>query len=910
MKLLSFFSLLATLTPLSLGAQEAQSPLSPQNPRPEFTTAGFLPVAQSPRVAHDINVGWRYKKGDAPKASEKNFSDKEWEIVNLPHGLELVPEESSGCSNYQGPAWYRKEISIPAQMKGKRLTLYFEGIMGRSRVYVNGTLLKEHSGGYLPLIVDASKALIPGEKNTVAIFADNSNDASYPPGKGQNQLDFNYFGGIYRDAYLIETAPIHLTDANEEDEVAGGGVFFYTKEIQGKDAEIGAKVELANRSHKDSGPLLLSVQWKDPSDGEKTMASWQKEVQIPAGQKIQVQKEVTLKNGQFWSPDKPFLYEMHVALTPKGQKATPENSLDYFKRKVGVRTFTLNEKGFVLNGEPFSDKLIGGNRHQDFAYLGNALPNIGQWRDAQKLRKAGMRVVRSAHYPQDPAFMDAADELGLFVIVATPGWQFWNNHKDFENHVYSDIKNMVRRDRNHASVWVWEPILNETHYPKDFAQRAYETTHAEYPVGSCYAACDSREKGAELYDMLYEHPYQNAELAKVHPATPNKNRQKKAYFTREFGDNVDDWSSHNSPSRVARRWGEAPMLVQAEHYMQPSYTYTCWESLYQTSPQHLGGALWHPFDHQRGYHPDPFYGGIMDAFRQPKTSYYFFQAQRPRELGSSVAAGPMVHIAHEMTPFSSPDVTVVSNCDEVRLSGLGIKSPLTQKVRAEGQKRPAPSVTFKNVFNHMKDKQYARSRAHGESYFLAEGLINGQVVTSHKVQPARRAEQIRLRLDDENVPLLANGTDMVVVIAEVTDKNGMVKHLNNEEIVFSVEGDARLIGDEKIGANPRPVQWGSAPALLQMGEKAGKIRVSAHLRQEGAQKPQSGVLEFETLSSPLPALYEETPSSASNPTQASAEKASQNKAELQELKRRLEASEKELNRYKIKEVEKQQSDFE
>ena len=83
---------------------------------------------------------------------------------------------------------------------------------------------------------------------------------------------------------------------------------------------------------------------------------------------------------------------------------------------------------------------------------------------------------------------------------------------------------------------------------------------------------------------------------------------------------------HNSPSRTARNWGEQPMLIQAAHYASPYYNYICYDGLYKESPWHVGGCLWHSFDHQRGYHPDPFYGGLMDVFRQPKYSYYMFKA--------------------------------------------------------------------------------------------------------------------------------------------------------------------------------------------------------------------------------------------------------------------------------------------
>ena len=180
----------------------------------------------------------------------------------------------------------------------------------------------------------------------------------------------------------------------------------------------------------------------------------------------------------------------------------------------------------------------------------------------------------------------------------------------------------------------------------------------EYPFPSCYAAGDSRARGSEHFPVRFSHPISTERMDST-----------RTYYTREWGDHVDDWNSHNSPSRVSRAWGEQPMLVQAQHYANPPYATTCYNSLYQTTPQHVGGALWHSFDHQRGYHPDPFYGGIMDMYRQPKYSYYMFMAQRPAQHRDVIAqTGPMIHIAHEMTPFSNEDVTVYSNCDEVQLT--------------------------------------------------------------------------------------------------------------------------------------------------------------------------------------------------------------------------------------------------
>lgn len=176
--------------------------------------------------------------------------------------------------------------------------------------------------------------------------------------------------------------------------------------------------------------------------------------------------------------------------------------------RVGIRLAEFRGKdGFWLNGKPFG-QLVGANRHQDFAYVGNALPNSQQWRDAKRLRDAGCTIIRVAHYPQDPAFMDACDELGLFVIVATPGWQYWNKDPKFGELVHQNTREMIRRDRNHPSVLMWEPILNETRYPLDFALKALEITKEEYPYpGRPVAAADVHSAGVkEHYDVVYGWP--------------------------------------------------------------------------------------------------------------------------------------------------------------------------------------------------------------------------------------------------------------------------------------------------------------------------------------------------------------------------------------------------------------------
>ena len=155
------------------------------------------------REAYSLNQAWRFWKGEAdgtPYAVD--YDDTDWEVVSVPHGLEYLPVEASGCANYQGVAWYRKHFTPADSLKGKQLFVHFEGIMGKSEVYVNGSLVKKHYGGYLPVIVDLSTLLKFGEENVIAVKADNSDDPTYPVGKEQSMLDFTYFGGIYSRRYI------------------------------------------------------------------------------------------------------------------------------------------------------------------------------------------------------------------------------------------------------------------------------------------------------------------------------------------------------------------------------------------------------------------------------------------------------------------------------------------------------------------------------------------------------------------------------------------------------------------------------------------------------------------------------------------------------------------------------------
>lgn len=807
-----------------------------QNYRPEISVAGFMSLPGSGRNVYNFNPGWRFHKGDVAGAEALNFDDSAWQVVSTPHTVELEPAEASGGRNYQGIAWYRKHFVVPAAMQGQLVTVYFEAIMGKQEVFLNGKLVRKHAGGYLPFSVNLTDyGIKAGDKCVLAVMTDNSNDKNYPPGKPQYTLDFAYHGGIYRDVWLIGKSDVSITDALEANKVAGGGVFVHFDQISEKKAQVFVDTEVKNSG---TARRVVTVESTLTDASGKKVKQTSSRVMLNAGESVTVKQKMQVSNPHLWSPDSPYLYRVESRVT-EGKLA-----LDGGVTRVGIRKAEFKDKdGFWLNGKPFG-QLVGANRHQDFAYVGNALPNSQQWRDAKRLRDAGCRIVRVAHYPQDPSFMDACDELGIFVIVATPGWQYWNKDPEFARLVHENTRMMIRRDRNHASVLMWEPILNETRYPLDFALEALQITKDEYPYpGRPVAAADVHSEGVkEHYDVVYGWPGDDV-----------KGVARQCIFTREFGENVDDWYAHNNNNRASRSWGERPMLVQALS-LAKSY-----DEMYQTNGQFIGGAQWHPFDHQRGYHPDPYWGGIFDAFRQPKYAYYMFRSQTAANLNHPLAeSGPMVYIAHEMSQFSDKDVVVFSNCDSVRLSIYdGTRSWTKPVVHAKGHMPNAP-VVFENVWDFWEARGYSYVQKNWQKVNLvAEGIRNGEVVCTTKKMPSRRSTKLQLRVDYQNSPLVADGSDFIVVVAEVTDDSGNVRRLAKENVVFTVEGEGEIIGDATIGANPRAVEFGSAPVLIRSTRKAGKIKVKARVQYEGTHAPTPAEIEFESVPSLLPACFTE-----------------------------------------------------
>ena len=166
-------------------------------------------VKSTERNVINFNTDWRYKKGDVSGGGAVDFADEEWGYVNLPHSTTFYTVENKDA--YLGISWYRKDFQVDESLKGKKLLLTFEAAMQKADVYINGTKVMTHEGGYIPFVIDISDKVNYGTENTIAVKIDSRANTSFAPGKAQP--DFQYFGGIYGNSYITVTDELHITDA-------------------------------------------------------------------------------------------------------------------------------------------------------------------------------------------------------------------------------------------------------------------------------------------------------------------------------------------------------------------------------------------------------------------------------------------------------------------------------------------------------------------------------------------------------------------------------------------------------------------------------------------------------------------------------------------------------------------------
>ncbi|MBN2175196.1 MAG: DUF4982 domain-containing protein [Bacteroidales bacterium] len=730
---------------------------------------------------------WEFIIGDD---SISIFSDNNsWETVNLPHTPVIEPLIVN--DQWQGTCWYRKSFMVPHQYKGKKLFLRFEGGMNIAEVWVNGIKKTKHLGGYLPFVIDFSEEANIGERNEFLVKLDNRDNPITGP-KPLHLLDFNTYGGLYRDVFFIIKDKLYITDAIFENLPGSGGIFITYPRVNDSLAVVSIQTHIRNDFKETKNISLVHELYF----GDKMVIRYQANPRdILGNEAVEQVNDMEIVDPKLWFPYSPNLY----LLVTKLEEDRKIRDVD--TTRIGLRKFEITKDRFTINGKEMF--LRGVNRHQEYPYIGYALSNKAQYRDAKKIKDAGFDYVRLSHYPHSPAFMEACDELGLLVLDAIPGWQYFNEDEAFQDQAIQTCREMIRRDRNHPCVLAWEVSLNESWMPEEFIDRAIQTAHEEYPGEHCFTA-GWQEYGYDIFLQARQHRLQHY----IEPEKP--------YIVSEYGDweyyalnagfNQDAWGGLLEEERSSRQLlsaGERRLLQQAINIQEA-------HNDNMITPAFADG-YWAMFDYNRGYSEDLEASGIMSINRLPKFSHYFFQSQRdPDEISPRHTSGPMVYIASYWNEESELNVRVFSNCERVELflndSLIAHQKPDTNRI---SNNLSHPPFTF--VLNRFKPGRLE-----------AKGYLAGGEVTSHTITTPRKPAAIRLWLDESGRPPQYGVNDVVFVYAALIDSNGTIVPVNGATIEFTIEGEAEILNPEPVGT-----EAGIGTILVRTGEKPGEIKVTA-----------------------------------------------------------------------------------
>lgn len=749
--------------------------------------------AEGARRVSRLDTGWKFLRDDPAGAQSPGFDDAAWQPVTLPHTarIEALVTGPAGSpeAEWQGVCWYRRKLTLEPEASGEEVLLRFDGAMNVADVWLDGERVGGHLGGYLPFVLDISERVHAGGDHLLAVRLDNHDNPITGP-KPLAQLDFNMYHGLYRPVYLVRKNRLHITDPLLADRAASGGVFVTYPHVSRESATVRVQTHVHN-GYAEPRSFRVRATLR-PTDGAVVASATSAAVTLRPGADTDVAQELQVTAPRLWSPAAPNLYTLDCEVV------SDAGTVDAETLRVGIRRIAISKDGFRINGDQAF--LRGTNRHQEYPYIGYALPDDAQYRDARKIKEAGFDFLRLSHYAHSPAFMDACDELGIVVMDCIPGWQYFNQDPAFAELQYRNCRDLVRRDRNHPSVILWEVSLNETGMPPEFAARTHAIAHEEFPGDQCFTAGWMRG-----YDVFLQARQHGGCRHEKDTACVVDEYGDWEYYAMNAGLNQDGWQNltpAESNSRQLRWQGERALLQQAANFQEAHND--------NRATIAFADGLWVMYDYNRGYSPDIESSGCMDIFRLPKFSYHFFRSQRPAtERLPGAASGPMVFIASDWTSASATDVRVYSNCDEVALL---LDGHLLERTRPDQNRMstrlPHPPFTF-------------RTGGFRPGTLEAVGYVAGRPAARHAVRTPGAIEHLTLAFDFSGRQRDRERKDDIFCYASLRDAHATVVPDAWENVAFGATGGATL-----IGANPLASDAGVASILVE--SLPGAVPASVH----------------------------------------------------------------------------------
>ena len=679
--------------------------------------------ATNGRTRYTIDDSWKFHPGGVNFAWSPSVSDAAWKTISLPHTWNAHDPFHDVPSYRRGIGWYRKELHLDSALEGKRLFLYFEGANQVADVYVNGAFVGEHRGGYTAFAIDITDAVkFDGKENAnlIAVKVDNSQNPYIPP----LSVGYALYGGIYRDVWLIATDPVHIAVTDH----ASSGVYVSTPHVSRERGDVHVRGTAVNSSAVSTRLRVVStiVDEHGARVGEAVTA-----FSVPAGGDALFTQDVPpIRNPHLWSPDDPYLYTVVTAVYDG------DVLRDRIENPLGFRWFSFDpQRGFSLNGKKL--QLRGTTRHQDYEGVGSALSNEQHVRDMEWIKEMGANFVRLAHYPQDPAVLDAADRLGLLIWEEIPVVNYITVSPEFTDNAHEMMREMIRQHHNHPSVIVWG-LMNEVFLWSPEGARIGKQTDTVYMrhVRDFAAGLDSlvHQEDSSRYIGMAMHAsgdYDRAGVSGI-PQVLGINLYSGWYNGTfdGFGHSVDNRHARNPKQIIfVTEYGAGEDgRVNSLHPERFDFSGS-WQRLFHESylrqinarPWLAGTAIWNEFDFSQpetgGSIPYMNKKGMLTWDRHPKDVFYLYKANWNPE--------PMVHIAsHDWTHRTGTDpkapfgkgpvpvrqpVEVYSNLERVELFLNG---------RSLGAKRPddVRSATWQVPFVQGENVVEARGAKNGRTY--------------------------------------------------------------------------------------------------------------------------------------------------------------------------------------------------
>ncbi len=756
------------------------------------------------------------------KAFEVEFDDFSWRQLDLPHDFgiesEFLPSEPNQTASlpWNAIGWYRKEFVVPAEKEGKKFYLDFDGVMMTPKVYVNGELAGEWAYGYNSFRVDITKFLKFGEKNLVAVRAENLPDSTrWYPG-----------AGIYRHTWLVEKNPIHI---------ANWGVFVTTPKIEkienregkffAKTAEIHVKTEIENFSAGTNARVNdeISVEQKIFKNGKEVLVLTQLGNGEAAG---------TLKNAELWDVENPALYKLETRIFAAG------TLVDFEEKTFGIRKAEWRADGFFLNERRVQIK--GVCQHHDLGALGSAVHKRAIERQIEILKSFGTNAIRTSHNPPAPELLDLCDEMG--VLVQDEFSDCWKYRKEgkangynlfWENWRSRDIENFIRRDRNHPSVICWS-LGNEIEEQgrKDGIEilkelislvKKHDTTR-QISNGCNDARAATNGFGAELdvYGFNYK-PHLYSEYAEKNPQKPFVGSETSscistrgfysfpsdenfaAFWKRNFCDNlavcqVSDYGI------CASGWGYAPDVefaaIEDEPRVAGEFVWTGFDYLGEPTPWNLGRK---PANDFRGASPEEIeklkaelaeivkkgtpsrssYFGIVDLCGFWKDRAFLYQSQWQPDF-------PMAHILPHWNWENSREGKTTPVF--VYTSGDSAELFLNGKSLGKRSKKAKAPPTGKDLNGEIRE----RFRLTWMDVKYEPGTLevvaykNGKEWARDKVETTGVPASFKIEADKNKIR--GDGRDLAFVKISVVDEKGRVVPTAKNLFKFAALGNAEFVG--------------------------------------------------------------------------------------------------------------------